>query len=163
METEAKPRSLLRRPDTSLQAYARIRFTRFLLVADWKGSTGAEILSNWIVKMQQPGLFESSGEDVRIEDVIRFALGDFRSRGLELGGRTLALDRLLGAFRRAYEEFGIEPVSDSEIAEGLRAAGAFVEELPAYVAKHPYRVTVPEQLAVECLEYFESRRAVKEN
>lgn len=108
--------------------------------------------------MRQPGLFESSAEDVRIDEVVRFALGDFQSRGLELAGRRLALDRLLGAFRRAFEEFDIAPVADEELASAMKKAGVLVEEVPGYVAKHPYRVTVPKTLAAESLEFYRARQ-----
>lgn len=108
--------------------------------------------------MRQPGLFESSADDVRIGEVVRFALGDFQSRGLELAGRRLALDRLLGAFRRAFEEFDIAPVADEDLASALKRAGALVEEVPGYVAKHPYRVTVSQALADDSLNFYRARR-----
>jgi len=109
--------------------------------------------------LEQPGLFDAGTGDVSTDEVIRFALGDFQSRGFELAGRKLALDRLLGAFRRSFERFGIEPRGDAAIAEALSNAGAAVEEVPGYVAKHPYRVTVPAPLAKAGLDLFVERTA----
>ncbi|HUF05335.1 MAG TPA: hypothetical protein VMM38_14320 [Aridibacter sp.] len=106
---------------------------------------------------EQPGLFDPPAEDAKIDEAVFWALGEFQSRGFELAGRRLALDRLLGAFRRAFEEFDLEPVEDSEIAERLRSAGADVEEVPAYVAKHPYRVTVRKQLSERSLKFYRDR------
>lgn len=106
---------------------------------------------------EQPGLFDPPSEDARIDEAVLYALGEFQTRGFELSGRRLALDRLLGAFRRAFEEFDLGPVEDSEIAERLRSAGAEVEEVPGYVAKHPYRVTVRKQLAEISLKAYKSR------
>lgn len=104
--------------------------------------------------LKQPGLFDPSEEDVRVEDLVRYALGDFQSRGFELSNRKLALDRLLGAFRRSFERFGAEPLDDASIAEALGESGALVEELPGYVAKHPFRVVVPEELAESSLRFY---------
>lgn len=105
-------------------------------------------------KSLQPGLFDSAVENVRIDEVIRYALGDFQKRGLVLEERKLALDRLLGAFRRAFERFGIEPLEDSNLVDRLAESGAFIEEVPDYVAKHPYRVTVPAELAESSREFY---------
>ncbi|MCO6510179.1 MAG: hypothetical protein J5I65_05240 [Aridibacter famidurans] len=106
---------------------------------------------------EQPGLFDPPAVDERIGEAVLWALGEFQSRGFELAGRKLALDRLLGAFRRAFEEFDLENVPDSEIAERLRSAGAEVEELPGYVAKHPFRVTVRKQLSDASLNFYKDR------
>lgn len=110
---------------------------------------------------EQPGLFDSKAENDRIGEVVLYALGEFQERGFALENRRLALDRLLGAFRRASDEFDIELPSDSELAEALRTAGATVEEVPAYVAKHPFRVTVRNRLAKESREFLEVRRKVQ--
>ncbi|QQS42442.1 MAG: hypothetical protein IPM63_05755 [Acidobacteriota bacterium] len=106
---------------------------------------------------EQPGLFDPPAVDEKIGEAVLWALGEFQSRGFELAGRKLALDRLLGAIRRAFEEFGLWPVEDSEIAEQLRSAGAEVEELPGYVAKHPFRVTVRKQLSEASLKFYKDR------
>ena len=55
--------------------------------------------------MNQPTLFESNAETAQTEEVLLYALGDFQSRGLVLADRELPLDRLLGAFKRAFEHF----------------------------------------------------------
>lgn len=81
-------------------------------------------------------------------------MGDFQDRGFELAGRELALDRLLGALKRAYTAFDIVPLKDSAVAETLEGLGTKVIRLPRFVAKHPYRITVPQDLADESLDYF---------
>ena len=106
----------------------------------------------------QPGLFDSPAASYETNALVRFALGEFQERGFQLAGRRLALDRLLGAFRRAFEEFGVEPLNDSDIAKALKHAGATIVDVPEYVAKHPYRVLVGEDLAFESREYFKSRK-----
>ena len=106
-------------------------------------------------KADQPGLFDPR-ERVSEADVIRYALGDFQDRGFELVGRELALDRLLGAFKRAYVAFDIMDLNDDVVASALIDMGAKVDRVPEFVAKHPYRVTVSEDLAEESLAYFSS-------
>ena len=102
----------------------------------------------------QPGLFDDVSENVLAESVVFYALADFQMRGFELVNRTLALDRLLGAFKRAFEHFDMEAIPDDELASSLRRLGAKVEQVPRYVAKHPFRVTVSEELAQRSLERF---------
>lgn len=97
--------------------------------------------------MAQPTLFDEIGTRVDREKVVLYALGDFQSRKKELAGRELALDRLRGAFKRACERYGLAEFSDEELAEVLGKLGAKITEVPAFVAKHPYRVTVPQELA----------------
>ncbi|NNE68259.1 MAG: hypothetical protein HKN33_16970 [Pyrinomonadaceae bacterium] len=101
----------------------------------------------------QRGLFDPAS-DVKAEDVVMYALGDFQDRGFELAGRELALDRLLGALSRAYMAFDIVPLNDEAVAGILQRLEAKVEELPQFVAKHPFRVTVPKDLAEKSLRYF---------
>ncbi len=103
----------------------------------------------------QPTLFESNIADT--EKVLLYALGDFQERGFELVGRKLPLDRLLGAFKRAFERFGIEELSDEKIAEALEKLGAKVDKVPNYVAKHPFRVTINAELAERSLEIYKSQ------
>ena len=105
----------------------------------------------------QKGLFETN-DSVSPEDVLLFALGDFQSRGFELIGRKIALDRLLGAVSRACVEFNIDTLSDASIVDSLRNLGATVEELPSFVAKHPFRVTVTTELAETAVERFKTRQ-----
>jgi hypothetical protein len=96
-------------------------------------------------QLNQPNLFED--ETIEIEKLSLYALGEFQSRGLRLADRELALDRLLGAFKRAAEVFQTEELSDEKIAEGLKKLGVRVKQVPSFVAKHPYRVTVSSQTA----------------
>ncbi len=95
----------------------------------------------------QPELFDIDGGDCRLESVILHALGDFQARGKDLAGRELAFDRLRGAFRRAFERFELGEASDDAVALALERLGANVKKLPSFVAKHPYRVTVPDEVA----------------
>lgn len=99
--------------------------------------------------MQQPTLFERKRGDsaVTAEQVLLFALGDFQARGKVLAERDLPLDRLRGAFKRACEAFGIEELSDEHAVAALTALGAKIRRVPAFVAKHPFRVIVPTDLA----------------
>ena len=101
----------------------------------------------------QPTLFETNSAIDAKEKVLLYALGDFQKRGFELIGRKLPLDRLLGAFKRGFEHFGIAETGDREIAETLRKMGAKIEEVPVYVAKHPYRVTIYQELADKSLVF----------
>ncbi len=105
--------------------------------------------------MNQPTLFESKSETARTEEILLFALGDFQQRGFELVDRELALDRLLGAFKRAAEHFNSRELTDEEIAENLEKLGANVIKLPSFVAKHPFRVTVSQNLAVRSRSFYE--------
>ena len=104
----------------------------------------------------QPNLFEKPLENAPSEKIALFALGEFQSRGFELIGRELALDRLLGAFKRAAEKFQSAELSDEQIAENLERLGANVKKLPPFVAKHPFRVTVSEALAENAREFFQT-------
>ena len=103
----------------------------------------------------QLDLFETDSSD--IEKILLYGLGDFQKRGFELIGRKLPLDRLLGAFKRAFENFGANEVSDQQIAESLSNLGARIDEVPSYVAKHPYRVTVFKELADRALVFYEAQ------
>ena len=106
----------------------------------------------------QPTLFEPNSKTTDIEKVLLYALGDFQKRGFELIGRKLPLDRLLGAFKRGFEHFEISESSDREIAETLRKLGAKIDEVPTYVAKHPYRITVFQELADKSLIFYKSEK-----
>ena len=100
----------------------------------------------------QPTLFEPNVVDV--ERLLLYALGEFQSRGKVLAERQLALDRLRGAFKRAAEKFQTEELTDEKIAEALEKLGARVIRKPAFVAKHPFRVTVQAELAQRALELY---------
>ncbi|HLL76266.1 MAG TPA: hypothetical protein VK421_13525 [Pyrinomonadaceae bacterium] len=107
--------------------------------------------------MKQPTLFEErtpknpdGGERLTL-----FALGEFQARGKALANRELPLDRLRGALRRASEALGFEEPDDESAARALGALGAHVSRVPPFVAKHPYRVTVPPSLADRALKFYE--------
>jgi hypothetical protein len=106
--------------------------------------------------MNQPTLFESASEKTTADEVALYALGDFQSRGLVLAGRELPLDRLLGAFRRAADRFQIDELTDEQIAGTLERLGANVKRLPSFVAKHPFRVTVSNELAERSKLFFDN-------
>lgn len=108
--------------------------------------------------MNQPTLFESKAESERIEEILLYALGEFQSRGFVLAERELPLDRLLGAFKRAIEHFKVSELTDEQIAETLEKLGAKIKRLPGFVAKHPYRITVSENLASTAAKNFETIR-----
>lgn len=102
----------------------------------------------------QLGLFDSPAQTIPLEDVILFALGEFQSRGHKLAGRELALDRLRHAIDRSFRKFSVEEMTDEIIAESLKKLGAIVTELPQYIAKRPYRVSVPAELAEAASQVF---------
>ncbi len=102
----------------------------------------------------QPNLFEEKVQTVEIERVLLYALGEFQSRGKVLAGRELALDRLRGAFKRAAEKFNLAEFSDDEIAKGLEKLGSRVIQVPNFVAKHPFRVTVNFNLAERAKQIY---------
>ncbi|MBV8856796.1 MAG: hypothetical protein JOZ02_07710 [Acidobacteria bacterium] len=86
--------------------------------------------------------------------LVLYALGEFQERGLVLAGRDLPLDRLRGAFRRAAAAFGAPEPDDEAAATTLDALGAKVRRVPSFVAKHPFRVVVPEPLAEKSRRFF---------
>lgn len=99
--------------------------------------------------MRQPTLFERQGGEgtIAVEQLVLFALGDFQARGKVLAKRDLPLDRLRGALKRASEAFGVEELSDERAVAAFKALGASVRQVPSFVAKHPFRVIVPVELA----------------
>ena len=109
--------------------------------------------------MTQPKLFEQPDLAADIETVLLYALGDFQSRGKILANRELALDRIHGAFVRAFAKFGIAELSDELVIKELRQHGATVTELPPFVAKRPYRIMVSTELSEKALAIFEAKRA----
>lgn len=114
--------------------------------------------------MRQSTLFEErSGKgEIDTEQVVLYALGDFQARGKVLAGRDLPLDRLRGALRRASEAHNIVELSDEEAVATLRALGAEVRQVPPFVAKHPFRVIVPVELAARSqFSYQELLAAMK--
>ena len=101
---------------------------------------------------RQPNLYDE--KRFEIEKILLYALGDFQSRGKVLAERELALDRLRGAFKRAAEKFGAEELSDEQIVEGLKKFNAKIVQVPSFVAKHPFRVTLDQSLANRAFEFF---------
>jgi hypothetical protein len=99
--------------------------------------------------MSQSSFFdrEKSAGGADAERIVLYALGDFQARGKALAGRDLPLDRLRGALRRAAEALGAEELEDEEAAAALGAIGATVRRVPTFFAKHPFRVTVSNELA----------------
>jgi len=106
--------------------------------------------------MRQNSLFDveagSGGHDAA--RILLYALGDFQERGLILAGRDLPFDRLRGAFRRAAAAYGAPELEDETAAATLEALGAKVRRVPSFVAKHPFRVIVPEPLAERARGFF---------
>jgi hypothetical protein len=86
--------------------------------------------------------------------IVLYALGDFQARGKVLAGRDLPFDRLRGAFRRATTAFGAPELDDESAAATLDALGAKIRRVPTFVAKHPFRVVVPEPLAEKSRRFF---------
>lgn len=105
--------------------------------------------------IHQPNLFDADTKTIEVEQILLFALGDFQSRGKVLAERELALDRLRGAFKRASEKFGAEEFSDETIAKGLEKLGAKIVKVPNFVAKHPFRVTISNNLAERAKGFYQ--------
>jgi hypothetical protein len=107
--------------------------------------------------MDQPTLFgRRTGESlIAGEELVLYALGEFQARGKALADRELPLDRLRGALRRAAEAFGVEELNDEDAAAAFAALGARVRRVPPFVAKHPYRVTVPPAVAARARDFYQ--------
>lgn len=106
--------------------------------------------------MRQNSFFDAeakSGEQDAARLVL-YALGEFQVRGKVLAGRDLPFDRLRGAFRRAAAAFGAPELEEEAAAATLIALGANVRRVPTFVAKHPFRVVVPEPLAEKARGFF---------
>lgn len=106
--------------------------------------------------MNQPTLFDAKTENVEIEKILLYALGEFQSRGKVLAGRELAFDRLRGAFRRATERFQFDEMDDETIVNKLEKMGAKVVRKPSFVAKHPFRVTIETELAEKAKDLYKT-------
>jgi hypothetical protein len=114
--------------------------------------------------MRQPTFFDKeSDRPQRIDagQVVLRALGDFQSRGKVLAQRDLPLDRLRGALKRAAEALGVDELSDERAVAALRMLGADVRQVPSFVAKHPFRVTVPADLATRAALVYQEMIAVE--
>ncbi len=106
--------------------------------------------------MQQPTLFGERGVDgIDDERVVLYALGDFQARGKVLIERELPLDRLRGALKRAVEVFAVEDLDDERAVATLSRLGAQVRRVPTFVAKHPFRVIVPTELAARAFAFHQ--------
>ncbi|MEZ5425193.1 MAG: hypothetical protein R2747_02905 [Pyrinomonadaceae bacterium] len=103
---------------------------------------------------EQPNLFEAKTGRGDGEKIVLYALGEFQSRGFQLIDRELALDRLRGAFKRSAEGFGSEELPDEKLAQILTEIGAQVKKVPSYVAKHPYRITIGNELAIRAFDCY---------
>jgi len=111
--------------------------------------------------MRQPTFFDrqppATGADA--ERLVLYAFGDFQARGLVLAARELPLDRLRGALRRAAEAFDADELDDEQAVAAMSALGAQVRRVPSFVAKHPYRVTVPAALAARAQDFYRKQKA----
>ena len=108
--------------------------------------------------MRQPTLFgrRRSQTAPAAEQVVLYALGDFQSRGKVLAERELPLDRLRGALRRASELFGVEELADEQAVAVFSALGAHVRRVPPFVAKHPFYITIPTELAMRARDVHQA-------
>lgn len=106
--------------------------------------------------MEQAKLFDKKkeGDAGDRERLALYALGEFQARRLALVGRELPLDRLRGALRRASDELETEELDDESAVKAFESLGARVNRVPPYVAKHPYRVTVGEELAARARAFY---------
>ncbi|HEX8776103.1 MAG TPA: hypothetical protein VF735_21215 [Pyrinomonadaceae bacterium] len=106
--------------------------------------------------MRQPTFFDKSSDQTRVdaEQIVLRALGEFQSRGLVLAERDLPLDRLRGALKRAADAFDVDELPDESAVAALRALGADIRQVPSFVAKHPFRVIVPKELAARALDAY---------
>jgi hypothetical protein len=106
--------------------------------------------------MRQNSFFDIEAESGERDAarLVLYALGDFQARGKVLAGRDLPFDRLRGAFRRAAARYDTPELDDEAAAATLTALGANVRRVPSFVAKHPFRVVVPEPLAEKARRFF---------
>ena len=111
--------------------------------------------------MRQPTLFDkpSGARGIDAGNLALYALGDFQARGKVLAERELPLDRLRGALRRAAEAFGVEELDDERATATLVSLGARIRRVPSFVAKHPFRVTVPDDLAARARAFYQETLA----
>ena len=111
--------------------------------------------------MKQTELFAEKKAEAAsdLERVVLYAFADFQLRGKTLAERDLPLDRLRGALRRAAEVFGVAELSDEDAASAIQMLGGRVRRVPPYVAKHPFRITVPVEVAERARELYQDRSA----
>jgi hypothetical protein len=106
--------------------------------------------------MRQSTFFDRENEPDKADavQVVLRALGDFQARGKVLAERELPLDRLRGALKRAADALGVEELSDERAVAALGELGADVRQVPSFVAKHPFRVTVHKALAARAVTAY---------
>lgn len=111
--------------------------------------------------MKQTELFveKTSADAVAPERVVLYAFGDFQARGKALAERELPLDRLRGALRRAADALGIAELSDEDAVSTIQMLGGRVRRVPPYVAKHPFRVIVPAEVAERAKQFYQDHHA----
>src|SRR4028118_1444560 len=111
--------------------------------------------------MKQTELFaEKKAEAAHdLDRVVLYAFSDFQLRGKTLAERELPLDRLRGALRRAAEVFGVAELSDETAAQAIQTLGGRVRRVPPYVAKHPFRITVPTEVAERARQLYQNQDA----
>lgn len=106
--------------------------------------------------MKQTELFP--GKETRdagaLDRLVLYALADFQLRGKALVERELPLDRLRGALRRAADAFGVAELSDEDAVATIETLGGRVRRVPPYVAKHPFRITVPAAVAERAKQFY---------
>jgi hypothetical protein len=90
-----------------------------------------------------------------MEQVVLYALGDFQARGKALAQRELPLDRLRGALRRAAETLDVEELTDEQAVAAFSALGAHIRRVPPFVAKHPFYITAPVELAERARDVYQ--------
>ncbi len=113
--------------------------------------------------MKQTELFSERkiADAVAADHIVLYALADFQLRGKTLAERELPLDRLRGALRRAAEVFGVAELSDDDAVSTIQLLGGRVQRVPPYVAKHPFRITIPTAVAERAKQFFQDYNADK--
>jgi hypothetical protein len=111
--------------------------------------------------MKQTELFaeKETTDTSDFDRIVLYALADFQLRGKMLAERELPLDRLRGALRRAADAFGVAELSDEDAVAAIETLGGRVRRVPPYVAKHPFRVTVPAEVAERAKQFYRDRDA----
>ncbi|HYP02222.1 MAG TPA: hypothetical protein VER76_18670 [Pyrinomonadaceae bacterium] len=111
--------------------------------------------------MKQTELFDerNAGHAIAPDRVVLYALADFQLRGKTLVERELPLDRLRGALRRAADALGVPELSDEDAVSAIQMLGCRVRRVPPYVAKHPFRVTVPAEVAERARRFYQEQDA----
>jgi hypothetical protein len=111
--------------------------------------------------MKQTELFAEKKAEAAddLDRVVLYAFADFQLRGKTLAERELPLDRLRGALRRAAEVFGVAELSDETAAATIQTLGGRVRRVPPYVAKHPFRITIPTEVAERARQLYQKHEA----